>query len=180
MGRRRAAGIGRDGMRTGSASSRLLCCQEPTPPALAHPRAGNGLATRERRSHPLSVVAKLLYAPRRAHAWPRHARAVLNRGRPPGQEHAPRLINMGTAPLSMTTRVCSEVPEETLVRVHAASKRSGALSSASGTRRPMAIAQSGYESAHAAACLTAAACSTSAVRFARQAGAVAAGPWLQG
>ena len=131
-------------------------------------------------THSVCVVAKLLYAPRRAHAWPRHARAVLNRGRPPGQEHAPRLINMGTAPLSMTTRVCSEVPEETLVRVHAASKRSGALSSASGTRRPMAIAQSGYESAHAAACLTAAACSTSAVRFARQAGAVAAGPWLQG
>ena len=55
MGRRRAAGIGGDGMRTGSASSRLLCCQEPTPPALAHPRAGNGLATRERRSHPLSL-----------------------------------------------------------------------------------------------------------------------------
>ena len=37
---------------------------------------------------------------------------------------------MGMAPLSMTTRVCSDVPDEMLVSVHAASKSSGALSSA--------------------------------------------------
>ena len=34
----------------------------------------------------------------------------------------------GTAPLSMTTRVCSDVPDEMFVRVHAASRRRAALS----------------------------------------------------
>lgn len=33
---------------------------------------------------------------------------------------------MGTAPLSMTTLVCSEVPDATLVRAHAASNCAGA------------------------------------------------------
>lgn len=48
-----------------------------------------------------------------------------------GWPSTPRLTKMGMAPLSITTRVCSEVPEEMLVSVQAASKRSVALSSVS-------------------------------------------------